>query len=138
MAENRKKFIADIYPGEQTPLDDKLGSVLFKLQGLFPDHPIWLILQSELTTEGTEEHAYSEISPDIYFHLLNRAPEIDINKKVIILIDSYGGDGRIAYRIARFFHHRSGFIAIIPQVPKVQLHFWHLGHKKFIWELMRS
>ena len=32
MAENRKKFIADIYPGDQYPIDDELGSALFKFQ----------------------------------------------------------------------------------------------------------
>lgn len=107
MSQNQKKYIADIYPGEEGELDDDLVHLLCELQNQFENLPLWLFLFDNNPIRDGLQHEF-----------LERKSEITSEQPALLLIDSLGGDARVAYQIARLFNRRAGFIALIPRYAK--------------------
>lgn len=107
MSQNQKKYIADIYPGEEGELDDDLVHLLCDLRNQFENLPLWLFLFDNNPIPDGLQHEF-----------LERKNEISSEQPALLLIDSLGGDARVAYQIARLFNRRAGFIALIPRYAK--------------------
>lgn len=107
MSQNQKKYIADIYPGEEGELDDDLVHLLCDLRNQFENLPLWLFLFDNNPIHDGLQHEF-----------LERKSEISSEQPALLLIDSLGGDARVAYQIARLFNRRAGFIALIPRYAK--------------------
>ena len=107
MSQNQKKYIADIYPGEEGELDDDLVHLLCDLRNQFENLPLWLFLFDNNPIRDGLQHEF-----------LERKREISSEQPALLLIDSLGGDARVAYQIARLFNRRAGFIALIPRYAK--------------------
>ena len=107
MSQNQKKYIADIYPGEEGELDDDLVHLLCDLRNQFENLPLWLFLFDNNPIRDGLQHEF-----------LERKCEISSEQPALLLIDSLGGDARVAYQIARLFNRRAGFIALIPRYAK--------------------
>lgn len=107
MSQNQKKYIADIYPGEEGELDGDLVHLLCDLRSQFENLPLWLFLFDNNPIYDGLQHEF-----------LERKNEISSEQPALLLIDSLGGDARVAYQIARLFNRRAGFIALIPRYAK--------------------
>lgn len=107
MSQNQQKYTADIYCGEKPELDDELARLLCQLQGQFGNLPLWLFLFGGKPIFDGLQHEF-----------LERKSQISSEQPALLLIDSLGGDARVAYQIARLFNRRAGFIALIPRHAK--------------------
>ena len=107
MSQNQRKYTADIYSGERVELDDELARLLCQLQDQFGNMPLWLFLFGEKPIFDGLQHEF-----------LERKCQISSKQPALLLIDSLGGDARVAYQIARLFNRRAGFIALIPRYAK--------------------
>lgn len=107
MSQNQQKYTADIYCGEKPELDDELARLLCQLQGQFGNLPLWLFLFGGKPIFDGLQHEF-----------LERKSQISSEQPALLLIDSLGGNARVAYQIARFFNRRAGFIALIPRHAK--------------------
>ncbi len=121
MSQNQRKYTADIYCGEKAELDDEFARLLCQLQEMsvrslnavlpsqlqFENLPLWLFLFGE-----------EPISDGLQHEFLERKSQISSEQPALLLIDSSGGDTRVAYQIARLFNRRAGFIALIPRYAK--------------------
>ena len=108
MSQNQKKYSTDIFPGEEVQLDDDLVHLLCELQNQFDNLPLWLFLHDNNIP----------ISNQFQLEFLKRKSQISSEQPALLLIDSPGGDPRVAYQIARLFNRRAGFIALIPRYAK--------------------
>ena len=118
MMENPRKYIADIVPGDEKPLDHELSDLLQRLQGQFDNLPLWLFWDGE--------HPISWH----YSSLSLRKGQIPTDRPALLLIDSLGGHPRVAYQIARLFNRRGGFIALIPRYAKSAATLLALGARE--------
>ena len=107
MSQNQRKYTADIYCGEKAELDDELAHLLCQLQVQFENLPLWLFLFDEEPIFDGLQHGF-----------LERKSQISPEQPALLLIDSLGGNTRVAYQIARLFNRRAGFIALIPRYAK--------------------
>ena len=107
MSQNQRKYTADIYCGEKAELDGELARLLCELQDQFGNLPLWLFLFGEKPIFDGLQHEF-----------LERKSQISPEQPALLLIDSLGGDARVAYQIARLFNRRAGFIALIPRYAK--------------------
>lgn len=107
MSQNQRKYTADIYYGEKAELDDELAHLLCQLQGQFGNLPLWLFLLGGESIFDGLQHEF-----------LERKSQISSEQPALLLIDSLGGNARVAYQIARLFNRRAGFIALIPRHAK--------------------
>ncbi len=98
------------------PIPPELARHLKALEKALEPIPLWLIIQDSGRTGS-----YADIDDDVADALLLACVEGHIKKgqPIALLIDSDGGTGRGAYRIASILReHCGGFIALVPRRAK--------------------
>jgi Serine dehydrogenase proteinase len=131
-SEQATNYTATIYPGDDPllpPLPPQLGEATLKLQKHL-NKPVWLFLQN-----GGGK--YGDISPsvrDAFFS--DRSTLVETckkNKKIVLLIDSLGGDAKSAYQVATLLRrYCGGFIAVVPRFAKSAATLLTLGADEII------
>jgi hypothetical protein len=108
---------ASIYPKDA--ISQGLAQHLSKLEEIVQDiweTPLWLILQ-----DADEIGAYADVDDDVADAFLYACVQghIEKGRPIALLIDSDGGSGRGAYRIASILRqHCGGFRALVPRRAK--------------------
>src|SRR5215204_6025803 len=131
-ARKSRKYKATIYPGDDLllpPLPPRLAEVVLQLQKKM-DKPVWLLLQN-----GGGK--YGDISPslrDAFFSerkTMLRARQQ--GKKIVLMIDSLGGDAKSAFQLATLLRrYCGGFVAVIPRFAKSAATLLTLGADEII------
>lgn len=106
-----EEWVAGIYPGMGSVLPSDLGRSLVGI-GEALNMPVWALIQS-----GHPKDSYGTLNPQTYegFYKLRKSIS---DEGVVIVIDSPGGVGSIAYQIAELFRKRGRFIAVVPRYAK--------------------
>jgi hypothetical protein len=132
MSQEPKNYTATIYPGDNPllpPLPPQLGEEVLQLQKQM-GKPVWLLLQN-----GGGK--YGDIGPtvrDAFFSARSTLIETcKKNKKIVLLIDSLGGDAKSAYQLATLLRrYCGGFIAVVPRFAKSAATLLTLGADEII------
>jgi hypothetical protein len=127
-----RKYTATIYPGDDLllpPLPSGLGEAVLKLQEQM-DKPVWLLLQS-----GGGK--YGDISPSLRDAFFFARPAMletcQQSKKIVLMIDSLGGDAKSAFQLAKLLRrYCGGFVAVIPRFAKSAATLLTLGADEII------
>jgi hypothetical protein len=111
-------YVASIYPindPHMPPLPPELGEAVQTLEAKM-DQPIWLLLQNGIGKYG-DINAHVR---DAFFFARSTLRKASQNgKKIVLMIDSLGGDAKAAYQLATLFkRYCGGFIAVVPRYAK--------------------
>jgi hypothetical protein len=121
------KRYASIYPPQNVPVDDRLSSLVSRLEEVL-EIPIWMLIQ-----DGNPRNPYGDINGPVFIGFRDRCKEILDNKPVGLLIESPGGNAHLAYQIARLFQRRaSQFTVIVPRCAKSAATLMALGATELI------
>jgi hypothetical protein len=127
-----KNYTATIYPGDDLllpPLPPQLGEAMVALEEKMRK-PVWLLLQN-----GGGK--YGDISPsvrDAFFSARSALIETrQKGKKIVLIIDSLGGDAKSAYQLAKLLRrYCGGFVAVVPRFAKSAATLLTLGADEII------
>lgn len=107
-------YVASLYPGpDGPPVDPQLGQSILQLE-LLLGRPVWVLIQT------SDRRPFDELDRgvrDAFFH--EREHLAKCSSGAALLIDSPGGDGASAYRIAKLFRRHGGhFTVVVPRRAK--------------------
>jgi hypothetical protein len=111
-------YVASIYPSNDPllpPVPPKLGKAVQTLEATMKQ-PVWLLLQNGIGKYGD----INANVKDAFFFARSTLEEASQNgKKIVLMIDSLGGDAKAAYQLATLFRrYCGGFVAVVPRYAK--------------------
>lgn len=117
-----------ILPGTNQPLADEITAQLSLIQNTYPDIPLWVIMQ-----DGDDGTDLSDMGFDLWEALYNDSSNFDVNKPIIVLCVSPGGQAEPAFRIAKFLRNKCGaYKILIPKQSKSAATLLALGASEII------
>ena len=120
-----KRYHASVYPGKKFPLPKKFVESIQALEAEL-DMPVWFLIQNG-------DSPLSSLSNETFHTLFLARNTLPENEPIALLIESPGGLGRVAYKIANLIKHRcGGFTAVIPQYAKSAATLLSLGADEII------
>ena len=102
-------YHASIFPGESSPLDPVLGSQLAKLKASL-GMPVWLVIQAD-----DHDTPYPHLADSLVRGFRRVKNDLPAGKEIALVVNSSGGEARVAYQLARLIKRRCGtYTAVVP------------------------